>query len=352
MNPVGGFKVVYRHAEELAWRGYQVAVLHVAEADRLCWRHPIRPVARFLYRSVSRRAGPGGWYPLHANVTCHWRLCPHPRFLPACDIIIASAWQTAEWFHPLTMHQPCFYLVQDYEHYIFAAEKTRVRIAATYKKGWHFLSISPAVTSMLEDLGVENIHDVPNGIDYQRYHVEQSAALNGGNRRGIGFAWRPESHKASMDTVAALDRIRAHLRPQPHIWAFGASRRPALPAWVDYHQNPDDASLGQCYRKSALFVVSSHAEGWGLPGAEAMGCGAALVSSDNGGVRAYARHGWNALLSPPGDVAQLARNVSTLWHDSAQRRLFAKRGCLEVRQLTWSRAAEGMERALQSGTKA
>ncbi len=71
--------------------------------------------------------------------------------------------------------------------------------------------------------------------------------------------------------------------------------------------DPDPERLvSDIYDRSRVFVQASHYEGFGFTAVEGMACGAALVTTDNGGSRDYAFHGETALVVPPGDVDGLA----------------------------------------------
>jgi glycosyltransferase involved in cell wall biosynthesis len=99
----------------------------------------------------------------------------------------------------------------------------------------------------------------------------------------------------------------------------------------------------------AVYLHTSHIEGWPLPPAEAMACGAALVASANQGVREYAEDGVTALLSPPADPALLADRLATLLGDDALRVHLAAAGAERIAGYSWDTAVDRMERAL-SGT--
>jgi glycosyltransferase involved in cell wall biosynthesis len=68
-------------------------------------------------------------------------------------------------------------------------------------------------------------------------------------------------------------------------------------------------------RRCRVFVCSSWEEGFGLPGLEALQCGAALATTDTKGSRDYAFHERTALVSPPRDTVALARNIIRLLGD-------------------------------------
>jgi len=83
---------------------------------------------------------------------------------------------------------------------------------------------------------------------------------------------------------------------------------------------------------------------------EAMACGTALVTYDNGGSRDYAKDGETALVAPRRDVAALAAALGRLLEDPALRARLASAGQRFVTTaFDWDRAVARLE-TLLSGT--
>jgi len=81
---------------------------------------------------------------------------------------------------------------------------------------------------------------------------------------------------------------------------------------------------------------------------EAMACGAALVTYDNGGSRDYARHGETALVARRRDVHDLAAKLERMATDAALRARIAGAGMAFVRtKFTWDDAVRRMEELFQ-----
>jgi glycosyltransferase involved in cell wall biosynthesis len=108
---------------------------------------------------------------------------------------------------------------------------------------------------------------------------------------------------------------------------------------------PDHAALRAFYNAQSVFVVPSHFEGWGLPGIEAIACGSALVTTDNGGCGDYAIDGATALVVPPRTPDAIAEAVSRLFEDDALRRHLVSTGGDFVRRFTWDAAVDALEAA-------
>jgi glycosyltransferase involved in cell wall biosynthesis len=125
---------------------------------------------------------------------------------------------------------------------------------------------------------------------------------------------------------------------------FGVKRpRTPLP-YDEFHENVPQERLAALYSASDIYLCPSWDEGLGMPPMEAMACGAALVTYDNGGCRDYARDGATALVAPRRDVAALAAALERLATDAALRaRLAAAGTALVTREFDWDRAVERVE---------
>ena len=81
---------------------------------------------------------------------------------------------------------------------------------------------------------------------------------------------------------------------------------------------------------------------------EAMACGAALCTYDNGGCRDYAMDGSTALPAPRRDVEALTRALARLVEDRELRERIARQGReLIATRFSWERATAGLEALLQ-----
>jgi glycosyltransferase involved in cell wall biosynthesis len=152
--------------------------------------------------------------------------------------------------------------------------------------------------------------------------------------------------KGSADGFEALSLLRKEL-PDLQATLFGTSRpSPPLPRWVDYRRLPSQPELRACYNRAAIFIAPAHIEGWPLPPAEAMICGAALAATDIGGHREFGIDGETALLSPAGSPEKLAENVLRLVRNAELRTKIARRGYEHIRRCSWNEALDSFERML------
>jgi glycosyltransferase involved in cell wall biosynthesis len=292
---------------------------------------------------------PDQWFSIDPGIDMRWAPSPAASWVPEGEAVVATAWQTAEWVmeYPPTKGKK-FYFAMDFERYMDAGPELRQRIAATHTSGMRTMVISPAGREMIEASGGRPPGFVPCALDFSVYCLKN--AIDAGSRTMIGFPARPERHKATEDAIKALEKVRSSTGISGKVWSFGGERPVAFPDWVEYHARPSDGELARLYNLTGIFVVPSRYEGWGLPGSEAMACGAALVSTDNGGVRAYAEHGRTALLAPIGDPDALATAICSLLSDNEFRVRLARAGFEHIQQFTWDRSSDDLERCILEGT--
>ena len=150
--------------------------------------------------------------------------------------------------------------------------------------------------------------------------------------------------KATEDGLAALARVRSAV-PEAELKLFGGVE-PTIPC--TFLGRLSLAEVADLLREVAVLVLPSWEEGLGLPGIEALACGAALACTDTKGCRDYALAGETALLTPPHEPELLADSVITLLRDRALRARLARRGQAHVLSTypPWPEAAASFRRAV------
>ncbi len=338
-NPVGGFKVVYEYANGLADRGHEVTVVHAPRGHLSAYS-----LAVFAVKRVGLRGGykPDAWFRRDPRVHARWVATLHPRWIPDSDIVVATAWQTAEWMsrYPKSKGRK-HYLIQGDERVFPGADPERV--AATWRLPAKKIVISRWLEAVLKESG-ESAAYVPNGLDLEAFGLDRPSA--GRDPYRLVMLHHNSEWKGAWDGLEAMRLVRQEV-PELQADLFGVPSKPKnLPPWVTYWQRPSTDRLRTLYNEAAIFVGPSWSEGWGLPGCEAAQCGAALCVTDIGGHREYAVHEETALLSPPKDPEPLAANVLRLIRDHNLRLRLTLQGHQHVQRFTWERAVSRFEEVI------
>ena len=329
-NPVGGFRAHYEYANRLADRGHEVVVLSIMTSR--------------IRRLVRRRADPSRlvpWFSFGPRVSC---LLSDGKTFPESDVAVLTAWQTAE-LVPLLRGRArrTVHLAYDYEFWNSASEVERARMSAAFAQPDVTVAGSSAVRHMLEEAGRAVAATIPCGIDHSAFFVSRPVT----NREPVaGFLARASPVKRHIDAIDALARVR-QIRPV-RVRAL-ASGSIELPAWIERVSAPSDSLMRDFYNSLSVFLLPSEYEGWGLPAAEAMACGTAVISTRNGGVEDFAIDGENAWLVPTRDPDALASACARVLDDDATRLRMVTAGLETIRSMDWDRSVTALEAVLCVG---
>lgn len=338
-RPVGGLKVAYEYANHLVKMGHDVTLVHPAglylgsgKSDR--W---YRNIAKFVIYGMTRKYLPSDWFVLDPKVVFRWLPSLRARRIPKSDVVVATAWETAEWVsgYPDDRGQK-FYLIQHFEDWC----GDRQRVLNTWKLPLKKVVISKWLGEIARSLG-ESFNYIPNGLDFERFGVD--VAPKNRDPKRILMLYHYLDWKGSKEGLSALQLVHEKI-PDIQVTLFGVVRPPAedLPVWISFEKLPSKQRLRELYNEAAIFMSPSWAEGWALPPAEAMQCGCATVLTDIGG-HEYAINGKTSLLSQPKDVEQMACHLLTLLQDNDLRIQLAHAAVAEIAQYTWTRATKSLE---------
>jgi glycosyltransferase involved in cell wall biosynthesis len=321
-HPSGGVAVIYEIAAALTKRGHDVHLYHVN-----------------FFGATASAMEELTWYSFPDGVT-HYFTPAGPRDLPAIpdgDVFFGFSFDrqmAPQSGLPVVLIQGYKMFDESIERHAYKAPCPKVCVA-----GW--------LVDVGRDLGVpanELVH-VPIGIHHEMYRLTRPMALRP-LRLSLCYSSHPQKGaELAIDVIGEVKR----LVPGVEVVVFGAQPpEHVLPSWVTFVSQPPDRQLvDEIYNTSRVFLCTSWVEGFGLANVEAMACGAALVTTDNGGSRDYALHDETALVAPCGDVTALSDHVVALLEDDDRRIAQATAGREYVLRFSWDRTAELLEAFLE-----
>ena len=323
----GGVRAILTYADRLAGRGHEVTLVV-----------PARSAPRALWRTLRGAGAP--WMPaLRARVqwTARWTA----EDLPRGDVVVATAWQSA----PIAAAAPAdrgvgFYLVQHYESLYHG---TAERVDATYRLPLAKIVISTWLADIMRERFAAPAEVLVTPVDRALFHAVPVTATS--PRPRVLMLHHEYAWKGVADGLEAVARIR-RARAGVHLVGFGVKAPRVARPYDEFHVDPPQEALAALYSGADIYLCPSWDEGLGMPPMEAMACGAALVTYDNGGCRDYARHGETALVARRRDVDDLADKLARLVEDQALRARLAKAGQAWVTTaFDWDRAVARLEQA-------
>ena len=182
------------------------------------------------------------------------------------------------------------------------------------------------------DFGVERarISVVPNGVDLETFRDAGAVPRAGSTLLFVGNT--DDARKGAHILIEALERL-----PEPVMLRIVddaypirsllpkaiAARRLAHRVAFTGRLSPE--ALAGEYRRCTMLVQPSLFEGFGLPAAEALACGAPVVAARAGAVGEVVPPA-TGLLVKPGDAGALAEAIQTLLDDPVRRRAMSEAG--------------------------
>lgn len=245
------------------------------------------------------------------------------RLFPPSDIVIATYWTTAFHVMPKLRERYDFvssYYVQDYEAYFYPEDEfvLRSQAASTYTMTEYRVVMSQWLKQLIERKHGVACHKIHMGIDLGVFRP-RSAKADPKRRPQIVYNARPDAPRRGFsDAVKAFQRVHAE-RPDVEFVLFGTENKDMpddLPIpYTNRERIYDPNKVAQMLSDATLLLDSSHFQGFGRPGLEAMACGTPPVLTNEGGVNEYAIDNENALMVSPRDYQGMADRMLMLLND-------------------------------------
>lgn len=327
----GGVKAILEYANRISGMGYEVRIL--LPAARLKW-------FQFGKKFQSRRAEMAMLPP----ETVDWfdNKLPievladnNPKHIPAADVLIATAWQTAEWaaqLPPETGRK--FYFIQHYES-LWTRKKEQAE--NTYRLPFRKMVISSWLKTILSEKFQQDSRVFVTPVDGKAFFCHDKEW----NRpRKVCLLHHDYDWKGYRDGIEAVRSARSRNRPIDLV-VFGEKVKDPAPLFreagfeFEYHYRPMKETLRKIYTSCDIYLCPSWHEGLGMPPMEAMACRCTLVTTDTGGCRDYAIDGVTALISPPKNPHRLAENLSAVLDDEHLLFKLSENGHGKIKEFSW-----------------
>lgn len=334
LKPSGGFRIVYEYANGLSKKGHKVNIIHASTIKDDSFNY-----IKYIRSNMKKLFFYSEWSRINADVNMIYVPSLNEKYLPKADATVATAWQTSEYLVNYKEDKgKKFYLIQGYETWGGAKE----RIDNTWKFHLNLIVISKWLYDIGKALNVIKMEHIPNAINNEKYKV-----INNIKDRAliISMMYSKQEWKGSEDGIQALYNVYEKY-PNIKVIFFGKDKpEKRLPDWIKFYKNPSQSVIvNEIYNKSAIFLSPSWFEGWGLPPMEAMACGCAVVTTDNGGVNDFVLNNVNSLVSPIKKPDELAKNIITLISNKNKRILLANNGVKTVKSFTWEKSISRFEK--------
>jgi glycosyltransferase involved in cell wall biosynthesis len=197
------------------------------------------------------------------------------------------------------------------------------------------------------DIPLDHIRQTPYGVDHELMRPVEGVQRQPGTILFVGDS--EDRNKGARFLIEACAQLQHELDFRllfkdkkvkdmkvvpPLVWKHGLNR------YVEYIPRVSVDELRRLYSSAQVVVSPSLYEGFGLPAAEAMACGAAVVATTAGAFPEFIEDGRTGVLVPPGDAGALAAAIKSLLRDPERCRRMGAAASDHIREhFTWQRTA-------------
>lgn len=340
----GGTKAIFELANHLTDYGHEVFVIcsltpFLFEGK---WFNPGNVLTKILRLfKESKGCKDPKWFNVKANLARVPSLAE--KHIPDADIILATWWETAYFVSKYSDSKGRkFYFVQDFEIW---DKKREEEAKNSYRLGLKNIVNSNYVKEALQKRAGADVEAVVlHAPDHEQFYPEKTERKDSDIR--ILIPYRDEKWKGTKEGIEVFKKIKQKY-PNAKLVMFGKKSGNldlgGLEGEAEYHLAPVMDDLRRLYNSCDIFCYPSLEEGFGMPPMEAMACGLPVVATSAGAILEYAIDGETALISRPGDVEAMAKNIIELLENKEKRENIKARALEHIKQFTWDKATKELE---------
>ncbi len=199
------------------------------------------------------------------------------------------------------------------------------------------ITLNRSVRRKMAALGLRNVGIIPSGIDIKYIDGIKSGE---GKNNTIVYAGRLVPQKNVDVLIRAFGSVRG---AELHIIGEGVERNQLEKLahslnlknvkFIRPYKNHED--LIRHIKESAILVLPSKRENFGIVPLEAMRCGTAVISTETEGPMDYIKNGANGFLTEIGNVPELAKKMQLLLDDRNLRGRIESNGRKTAESFDW-----------------
>lgn len=306
----GGSKIILEHANRLTEAGHQVTLIS----------HDKRPE----------------WFPLRKEVQflqVPWEKVLCEVIEKDTDVIVTTYWR--EIYESVEQKiAPVVYFEQG-DYHLFDLDKLEDRTYEYIKKQLKTIqfvyTVSNFAKQKLKQIYNTDAIVIPNAVDNRVFYYKPHPENEVPNITIIGSEETNFKRIQNiLDAVTVLKNKGYQIKLNwitPTVPIKNTNLNPIV--------NPPQKVIGDILRETDIYICASMYESFCLPVLEAMTCGAAIVTTNNGGNMDFIEDGKNALIIEKDNVEDIVKKVEIILKDKDLKESLVKNGVEESARYSW-----------------
>lgn len=313
----GGSKIILEHANKLTERGHKITIIS----------HDKKPIWFKMNDSIQFIEVPWGQ-----------TLC---ESIPKCDVIVATYWR--EIYECIEQKiAPVIYFEQG-DYHLFDLEKLDNRTYEYIKKQLEVVQFVYTVSTFAKNK-IKQIYNkdaivIPNAVDSTIFFCKEYRKNN--KKINIAIIGSEESEfKRIGNILKAIEIVKEEGYDIELNWITPTEpKRNKIKAIV----NPPQLIIGDTLRKSDIYICASMYESFCLPVLEAMTCGVAVITTNNGGNMDFVKDNENALVIEKDNIDDIVEKTKKLINNAQLRERLSRAALETSKQYSWNKTINMVE---------
>lgn len=311
----GGNKIILTHVKLLQERGYNI-------------------------KAVSILPGQPTWFAQSLKVQS---LMSYLLKKPS-QIIVATFWPTAYVARILPAKKK-FYFIQNWEADFSNNNLFKLLATLSLRFPFKLLTISLFLANKLRRMFPRiPIFIIPNAVEPVYQKLNNSRDIKKVFVLSVCTTYSPYK---GLDTLEYVIKKIKMIYPNKYFFTLVTTeKKPYSSVFDKFVRSPSVTQLVALYSQSDIFLHTSKIEGFPLPPLEAMACGCLVVATNSGGIAAYAKHLYNAILVK--NQNELIRNnwIEKVSENKVLRKSLIENGLKTARKYNWDSIIDDLEKVL------
>lgn len=178
---------------------------------------------------------------------------------------------------------------------------------------------------------------IPNGVDTNHFRPDRAAKTGHPTVLFVG-TWNGRKRGRDLARTFTAD-VRSQV-PDAELWMVTRDAPPDPGPGIHVLGSVDDEELADLYARAWAFCLPSDYEGFGIPYAEAMASGTAVVATPNVGARYVTEEGASGIIAP---LPEIGARLSSVLTSATRREDLVLAGLERSRAFSMDRVCEAYE---------
>ena len=313
----GGSKIIFEHCNHLARQNHQITI--VCRLPKPTW-FILDECINFIQVPFEQILG---------------------ESIPKCDVIVATYWK--EIYECMEQKiAPVVYFEQGDSH-LFEPDAydafTMEHIKKQINLAPYVYTVSSFAAQKLKEVFGVDATVIPNAVDKTIFFPRKKDDETNHDKTvitAIGSENIP--FKCIFNIVVAIQILKKTGKNIEFNWI--SPDKPNRLTTVPVLVNPAQSKIGDCLRRTDIYVCASLYESFCLPVLEAMTCGATVVTTDNGGVRDFVKEQINAITVKKNSIPDIIDAIEKLIDNPDLRKSLAEEAYKTANDFDWKITTE------------